>query len=89
MATGPTPLNPDALLLIRAGDAQALLNYLSGQPCGQVYVLVTTLMNLQPVPKPAPVKEPEKPAEVVPTEAKYETEAAPPDFVPAEPPAES
>lgn len=48
MADGPK-LNPDDPLVIRAGDAQALLNYLSGQPCGQVYGLVTMLMNLAPL----------------------------------------
>ena len=48
MADAPK-ISPDDFLVIRAGDAQALLNYLSGQPCGQVYGLVTMLMHLAPL----------------------------------------
>lgn len=46
-------LEPNTMLLIRAGDAQAVLDYLSAQPCGAVYALVTALLKLEPVVLPA------------------------------------
>jgi len=40
-------VDPNRLLLIRAADAQAALDYLTKQPCGEVYDLVTVLLNLR------------------------------------------
>jgi hypothetical protein len=57
MTNSPSTLDPEKKLVLKAGDAQALLNYLSGQPCGQVYTLVVMLLNLQPVEEVAPTPE--------------------------------
>jgi len=62
MAVNGTGVDPEKLFLIRAADAQAVINNLAKQPCGEVYALVTTLLNLQaaPIPAaaPAPLAEP-------------------------------
>jgi hypothetical protein len=46
-------LAPETMLLIRSGDAQSVLDYLSVRPCGEVYALVTVLLNLSPAILPA------------------------------------
>ena len=62
MAVNGTGVDPEKLFLIRAADAQAVINNLAKQPCGEVYALVTALLNLQaaPIPAaaPAPLAEP-------------------------------
>ena len=61
MSVNGTGVDPEKLFLIRAADAQAVLNNLAKQPCGEVYALVTTLLNLQAAPVAAPAAAPEEP----------------------------
>jgi hypothetical protein len=43
------PIDPETLLVIKAGLAQAVLNYLLRCPCGEVFEMVGALLNLQPL----------------------------------------
>jgi hypothetical protein len=58
----PPPTQPvEKMLVIPLSLAQAVLNYLAKQPCGEVYNFVGALMGLKEVPSPTAGKE-EKPA---------------------------
>ena len=48
------PIVAEKWVAIKQSDAQAILNYLGGQPCAQVYNMVGVLLNLKEVQSPAP-----------------------------------
>src|SRR5205814_352432 len=50
---GSAPQEEDKLLLIRAADAQAMLDYLTARPWCEVYMLIPALLELQEAPLPA------------------------------------
>lgn len=46
------PIVAEKWVAIKTSDAQAILNYLGGQPCAQVYNMVGVLLNLKETAAP-------------------------------------
>lgn len=55
--TAPTA-PPEKWVMLKASDAQAMLNYFAKQPCGDVYGFVTLMLNLKECAPPKPVDPP-------------------------------